>query len=185
MIRTRTTAALALGLTLAAGTALAQSSTHTSPDANGGSASPSLATPGPGGASHDGNGANPSLGTPGPASASSSANHNDAASNRNPVLTDAENVRASKVIGSSVYNDKDEKIGTVDDLILDKNHRASGVVLSVGGFLGLGAKLVEVPYEKLQFGDTRQSSENRVKLPGATKDSLEGMPAYNYGNANG
>jgi sporulation protein YlmC with PRC-barrel domain len=156
--------ALALALTLAAGTAFAQSNTsgatRTAPEPNGGTTSPTLGAAPPSGAS--------------------SAARGDAASSRNPVLTDRENVRVSKVIGSSVYNDHDEKIGTIDDVILDKEHKATGTVLSVGGFLGLGAKLVEVPYSKLQFGDTRESSENRVKLPGATKESLEGMPAFNY-----
>lgn len=165
MIRTRTTTALALALTLAAGTAFAQSNTpgatRTAPEPNGGTMSPTLGT------------APPSAGV-------STAARGDAPSSRNPVLTDRENVRVSKVIGSSVYNDHDEKIGTIDDVILDREHKATETVLSVGGFLGLGAKLVEVPYSKLQLGDTRESSENRVKLPGATKASLEGMPAFNY-----
>jgi sporulation protein YlmC with PRC-barrel domain len=160
MIRTRTATALTLALAFGAGTALAQTNTpganRSAPDAAGGGASPGLGATTPSGA------------------------RSDVPSNRNPVLTDSETIRASKVIGSSVYNDKGEKIGSIDDVILDKNHQASAAVLSVGGFLGLGSKLVEVPYKQLEFGDTRQSSENRVKLPGATKDSLEGMPAYSY-----
>lgn len=168
MIRTRTTAVLALAASLAAGTALAQTSnsttstttpapgsTRTMPDSNGGAASPTLGAP-------------------------TAGARNDAPSNRNPVLTNQNTVRASKVIGSSVYNDKDEKIGSIDDVILDKDHRATVAVLSVGGFLGLGSKLIEVPYQQLQFGDTRDNSENRVKLPNVSKESLQGLPEYSY-----
>ena len=59
--------------------------------------------------------------------------------------------RSSRIIGSIVYNDRDERIGTVDDLMVGQDGRISGAVLSVGGFLGLGAKLVAVPYDQLRF----------------------------------
>ena len=118
--------------------------------------------------------------TMGSTAASSNAN---SPSNRNPVLTDSGDVRASKVIGSSVYNDKDEKIGSIDDIILGKDNKPAQVVVSVGGFLGMGAKLVSVPYDKLQFGDTNRNSDNRVMMPGATRDSLNGMQAYHYASA--
>jgi sporulation protein YlmC with PRC-barrel domain len=98
------------------------------------------------------------------------------------VLTGNDDVRASKVIGSSVYNDRNQKIGSIDDILMNKNHQATEAILSVGGFLGMGSKLVEVPYNQLQFGDTRANSDNRVKLPGATKDSIMGMPDYHYSN---
>ncbi|KAA5614151.1 PRC-barrel domain containing protein [Rhodovastum atsumiense] len=110
---------------------------------------------------------------------------NDTPSGRNPVLTDQSAVRASKLIGSSVYNDKGEQIGSIDDILMGQDNKAQTAVLSVGGFLGIGAKLVEVPYEQLQFGDTRGSSENRVKLPNATKDSLQSMPEYQYRGSHG
>ena len=69
-----------------------------------------------------------------------------APSQRNTALTDQGNVRASKLIGSSVYNDRDQKVGSVDDVILGKENRANVVIVSVGGFLGMGTKLVAVPY---------------------------------------
>jgi PRC-barrel domain len=59
-------------------------------------------------------------------------------SQRNTVLTDSADVRASKLIGASVYNDRNEKIGSVDDLVLGKDNKADEVILSVGGFLGMG-----------------------------------------------
>lgn len=103
------------------------------------------------------------------------------ASARNSALTDEGDVRASKLIGSSVYNDHDEKIGSVDDVILGKENRADMAVLSVGGFLGVGSKLVSVPYSQLRLGDTKHaSSDNKVVLPGATKDSLKSQAEFHY-----
>lgn len=103
-----------------------------------------------------------------------------ASTSHNPVFSTDGAVRASKVIGSTVYNDKDEKVGSIDDILLGSDNKPAQVVLSVGGFLGLGAKLVEVPYDKLQFGNTAASSDNRVKMPGATKDSLTSMSSFSY-----
>jgi hypothetical protein len=98
---------------------------------------------------------------------------------RNPVMTQMGDARASKVIGSSVYNDHDEKVGSIDDLLIGKDG-AMKAVLSVGGFLGMGTKYVEVPYSDLTFGNTQRDSDNRVVLKGATKESLKTQPAYNY-----
>ena len=42
--------------------------------------------------------------------------------------------------------------------------------------------MVEVPFDRLQFGNTKQSSDNRVVMPGVTKDALNGMPDYHYTN---
>jgi sporulation protein YlmC with PRC-barrel domain len=98
---------------------------------------------------------------------------------RNGVMTQAGEARASKVVGSSVYNDHDEKVGSVNDLLIAKDGKLSAV-LSVGGFLGVGTKYVEVPYSSLTFGNTQRDSENRVVLNGATKDSLKSQAAYTY-----
>lgn len=102
-----------------------------------------------------------------------------APSDRNPVLTDAGDARASKILGSSVYNEHNDKIGTVDDLLVGKAGKLRAV-LSVGGFLGLGTRYVSVPYDELKFGNTNAGSENRVVLTGATKDSLKSMAEYHY-----
>jgi sporulation protein YlmC with PRC-barrel domain len=104
---------------------------------------------------------------------------NTSPSDRNPVMTMNGEARASKVIGSSVYNDHDEKLGSVDDLVIAKDGKMSAV-LSVGGYLGMGSKYVEVPYASLTYGNTQKDSDNRVVLKGATKDSLKSQTAYNY-----
>jgi sporulation protein YlmC with PRC-barrel domain len=83
--------------------------------------------------------------------------------------------RASKLIGSSVVNDKDEKIGTLDDLIVDPQ-QVLFAVLQVGGFLGVGGHLVAVPYKSLVL----DHPGGKVELPGASKDELKKLPEFRY-----
>ena len=59
--------------------------------------------------------------------------------------------RASKVVGLSVYNDNNEKLGSINDLLMDKSGSIKAVVLGVGGFLGMGEHLVAVPLDKVKF----------------------------------
>lgn len=85
-------------------------------------------------------------------------------------------MRASKLIGSHVYNEAGERIGTMDDLIVTGGDRIVVGVVSVGGFLGIGSKLVAVPYERLAF-----AQDGRITLQGATRDSLTALPGFTYG----
>jgi hypothetical protein len=84
--------------------------------------------------------------------------------------------RASRIIGSTVYNENNESIGEVDDLIIAREGGAPTAIISVGGFLGIGARLVAVPLERLSWNGERE----RWAMPGATKDSLGSLPAFNY-----
>lgn len=59
--------------------------------------------------------------------------------------------RASKVVGLNVYNEKNENVGSINDLLMDKSGSIKAAVISVGGFLGMGARLVAVPYDKVKF----------------------------------
>src|SRR5205085_7045228 len=59
--------------------------------------------------------------------------------------------RASKVVGLNVYNDKNESIGSINDLLTDKSGSIKAAVISVGGFLGVGSRLVAVPFDKVKF----------------------------------
>jgi sporulation protein YlmC with PRC-barrel domain len=61
--------------------------------------------------------------------------------------------RTSKLVGLSVYNDKNESLGSINDLLTDKNGDIKAVVLGVGGFLGVGEHLVAVPLDKVKFVD--------------------------------
>jgi sporulation protein YlmC with PRC-barrel domain len=89
----------------------------------------------------------------------------------------AKGYRMSKLVGTTVVNDKNEKIGTVDDVIADKDKKQlSFAVLQVGGFLGLGGHLVAVPYDSLVVDDTGR----KVTLPGASKEELKKLSAFNF-----
>jgi sporulation protein YlmC with PRC-barrel domain len=61
------------------------------------------------------------------------------------------NWRASKVVGLNVYNDSNESLGSINDLLMDKSGNIKGAVIGVGGFLGVGEHLVAVSYDKLKF----------------------------------
>ena len=83
--------------------------------------------------------------------------------------------RASKLVGAAVINNKDERIGTIDDLVVNTDDRVTYAVISVGGFLGMGSKLVAVPFHTLQT-----VKEERLMLPGATKEALKDLPEFKY-----
>ena len=59
--------------------------------------------------------------------------------------------RASKMVGLSVYNDKNESVGSINDLLTDKSGNIKAAVIGVGGFLGVGEHLVAVPLDKIKF----------------------------------
>src|SRR5437879_10932564 len=61
------------------------------------------------------------------------------------------NWRASKLVGLSVYNDNNESIGAINDLLTEKDGKIKAVVIGVGGFLGIGEHLVAIPFEKVKF----------------------------------
>jgi sporulation protein YlmC with PRC-barrel domain len=82
--------------------------------------------------------------------------------------------RASKVIGSNVVNEENEVIGKIDDLLISLDGKEPYAVLSIGGFLGMGTHLVAVPYETLK------SADDKIMLPGGTKNSLRMLPEFKY-----
>ena len=114
---------------------------------------------------------------PTPASAPITTNGNEMGNARSTYMTADNTVRASKVIGASVYNDHNEKIGTVDELLMNQNHDITQAVLSVGGFLGIDSKLVAVNIDQLQV------QPDRIVMAGATKDGLTKMPTYKFANS--
>jgi sporulation protein YlmC with PRC-barrel domain len=59
--------------------------------------------------------------------------------------------RASKVVGLNVYNNNNESIGSINDLLMDKSGNIKGVVIGVGGFLGVGEHLVAVAFDQIKF----------------------------------
>jgi sporulation protein YlmC with PRC-barrel domain len=79
-----------------------------------------------------------------------------------------------QILGKPVYNDRDEKVGDVDDLIIAPDSSVSYAIIGVGGFLGLGERQVAIPVNRFK------NSEGRIVLPGATKDALQAMPSFQY-----
>src|SRR6202047_841835 len=78
-------------------------------------------------------------------------------------------MRASKLIGSAVYDPSDQKIGTIDELVLNPDGKVADVVLGVGGFLGAGEKHVAVAMADLKRG------KNDHFVLNTTKDALKQM----------
>lgn len=61
--------------------------------------------------------------------------------------------RASKVVGVNVYNDSNEKLGSIDELIMNKQGKIDKVIIGVGGFLGVGQRDIAVNFDQLKFTD--------------------------------
>jgi hypothetical protein len=84
--------------------------------------------------------------------------------------------RVSKLLSAEVRNDRDEKVGEIDDMIVSADGTLSVAVIEVGGFLGLGVHRVAIPVRQLVLSPTAP----KVVLPGATKDALKGLPEFKY-----
>jgi sporulation protein YlmC with PRC-barrel domain len=83
------------------------------------------------------------------------------------------------LFGKTVVNDKNEKIGKVDDLIISpaksgNTPAATFAIIGVGGFVGIGKRDVAIPAEQLKL------QNKQLSLPGATKDTLKAMPPFVY-----
>jgi len=79
-----------------------------------------------------------------------------------------------KILGQDVYNDKDEKIGKVEDIILGGDKASSFAIVGVGGFLGIDRHDVAIPMKQFQEKD------GKFVLPGATKEALKAIPEFQY-----
>jgi PRC-barrel domain len=90
------------------------------------------------------------------------------------VVQLATGYRASKINGSPVFNRDKDRLGTIDDLIVVPNNKDAYVILSVGGFLGMGTHFVAVPFSEIRI------VEKQMQLPDATKDSLKSLPEFKY-----
>jgi sporulation protein YlmC with PRC-barrel domain len=78
------------------------------------------------------------------------------------------------ILGKAVYNDKNEKIGTIDDLIITPDRSVSYAIIGAGGFLGIGKHDVAIPMSQLKL------EKDRFILPGATKEALKALPKFEY-----
>ena len=82
---------------------------------------------------------------------------------------------ASALIGTKVRNANKESIGKIDEIYLDKDAKVTVVVISVGGFLGVGSKDVAVKWSDLTIA---QDDTSVVLTTSLTKDALMALPDY-------
>jgi hypothetical protein len=91
------------------------------------------------------------------------------------LVTVAKGWSAKKqIMGKDVFNDKNEKVGVVEDLIIAPDKAVSYAIVSAGGFLGMGKHDVAIRVNQFKI------VEGKITLPGATKDAVKAMPAFEY-----
>jgi len=87
--------------------------------------------------------------------------------------------RASKLVGLNVYNDQNEKLGDISEILLDKSGKVEGVVIGVGGFLGMGKHDILVQMDKLKFVNepVKTSSTTPTSPTGTTGSAPRPAPS--------
>jgi sporulation protein YlmC with PRC-barrel domain len=96
--------------------------------------------------------------------------------------------RGSKLAGVDVYNEANEKIGDINDVILDRSGKVANVILGVGGVLGLGEHYVAVAFDKLKWVDqpvtsTTASTTSAPATAPATTSAPDGTTRTTTGAA--
>jgi sporulation protein YlmC with PRC-barrel domain len=79
-----------------------------------------------------------------------------------------------QILGQPVFNDKDERVGSIDDIIVAPDKAVSYAIINAGGFLGLAKHDVAIPVSQLKLAD------NKLVLAGATKEALRNSPPFEY-----
>ena len=79
-----------------------------------------------------------------------------------------------QVLGKAVFNDKNERIGTVDDIVIAPDKAVSYAIIGAGGFLGVAKHDVVIPVSQFKLVD------GKFVLAGATKEALKAMPPFEY-----
>jgi sporulation protein YlmC with PRC-barrel domain len=78
------------------------------------------------------------------------------------------------LLGKTIYNDAGQKVGKVEDLIISPDANVSYVIVGAGGFVGIGRHDVAIPVTQIQ------DKAGKLMMPGATKDTIKGMPVFTY-----
>ena len=81
-----------------------------------------------------------------------------------------------QILGHPVYNNMDERVGSVDDIIVTTDKSVSYAIINAGGFLAVAKHNVAVPVSQFQL------SGDKLVLPGATRDTLKAAPEFDYAN---
>jgi sporulation protein YlmC with PRC-barrel domain len=92
--------------------------------------------------------------------------------------------RASKLVGVNVYNEANEKIGDINEVILDKSGKVANVILGVGGFLGMGEHYVAVAFDQLKWvNEPVRSTTATTDAPASTVRNSDGTVRTTTGTA--
>lgn len=78
------------------------------------------------------------------------------------------------ILGKPVLNDQKQRIGTIDDIIVSTSNAVSFAIIGTGGFLGIGKHDVAIPIHQIKINN------GNFLLPGATKEALKALPAFEY-----
>ena len=79
-----------------------------------------------------------------------------------------------QILGKTVFNENNEKVGRIDDLIVAPTGELSFVIVGAGGFVGVGRHDVAIPVQQIQLQD------GKFVLPGATKAAVKALPKFEY-----
>ena len=80
------------------------------------------------------------------------------------------------ILGQSVYNDKNERVGSIDDIIVSPEKSVSYAIVNASNFIGLPKHDVAVPVNQFKLVD------KKLVLAGATRDALKASPPFEYAN---
>ena len=78
------------------------------------------------------------------------------------------------ILGQPVYNDKNERVGSIDDIVVAPDKAVSYAIVNAAGFIGLAKHDVAVPVSQFKLVD------QKLVLAGATKDALKASPPFEY-----
>ncbi len=79
-----------------------------------------------------------------------------------------------QILGKTVFNENNEKVGKIDDLIVAPTGELSFAIIGAGGFAGVGRHDVAIPVQQIQLQD------GKFVLPGATKAAVKALPKFEY-----
>ena len=82
-----------------------------------------------------------------------------------------------QVLGKTVYNENNQKVGRIDDLIIAPDSAVSFAIIGAGGFAGMGRHDVAIPVQQIKLQD------DKFVLPGATKEAIKALPKFEYAKA--
>lgn len=90
----------------------------------------------------------------------------------------ADEMRASKLIGTKVVNTANETIGDINEIVLGKDGKVAAVIIGVGGLLGMGEREVALDFKSIRM--SRDQNNNLVLTVNATKDALKNAPEWRW-----